>query len=320
MSMCRHCFAIVTCLLMITQTACIINPPRESPDIVLENGHSGGSIVRFNPSATLLATGNWSGQVRLVNPQNGFVLTRIRAHDGTVHGIEFVDDETLITAGLDGFVHYWQSNGKLISSLQTGSPVTAMDMSGTLLVTGHNDGLLRSWSLPEFKLLDEFNYHRGSVKAIAIDSSGNRFATASSNHEVFYVDEKRNIVELQNPPTNMWTLAFSPDDRFLLGGGWFRLTRWSIVTGKRITIPTEHHGIIKSLQYAPGSNYLVSISRQTDSAVNFIDPQTGATLRRFQKHELCGGDIDISDNGRYLATTSDDASVMIWDLLKQSDR
>jgi len=37
-------------------------------------------------------------------------------------------------------------------------------------------------------------------------------------------------------------------------------------------------------------------------------------LKRFQPHELCGSFVRLSSDGRYLASTSDDASVYIWDL------
>ena len=37
-------------------------------------------------------------------------------------------------------------------------------------------------------------------------------------------------------------------------------------------------------------------------------PDSGRTLRRFQSHDLCGAVVAWSQDGRYLATTADDAS------------
>ena len=84
-------------------------------------------------------------------------------------------------------------------------------------------------------------------------------------------------------------------------------------------MPTRHRGIIRSIGYLPGSNLLASISRQTDSAVYLLDPESGAVVRRFQQHDLCGASIALSPDGHYLATTSDDASVRIWDLAGGGD-
>jgi WD40 repeat protein len=48
--------------------------------------------------------------------------------------------------------------------------------------------------------------------------------------------------------------------------------------------------------------------------VLFLDPLSGKTNARYQQHDLCGVAVNVSPDGRYLATTSDDASVRIWKL------
>jgi len=79
-------------------------------------------------------------------------------------------------------------------------------------------------------------------------------------------------------------------------------------------LATEHTGVLKALRITIDGRRLASISRHTDSLVAFLDPNTGATLQRFQRHRLCGADVAVSEDGRYLAATSDDASVRLWDL------
>ena len=80
------------------------------------------------------------------------------------------------------------------------------------------------------------------------------------------------------------------------------------------TLPTEHDGIINSIQYSANGRYLASISSKTDSSVYFLDPMNGQVLRRFQRHDLCGSWVALSPDEKYLATTSDDATVRIWRL------
>lgn len=304
------------CLLSVIFTliaGCVTNPPRQAADIVL-NAQTGGSVVRFSPSSQVLAFGGWSGQLLLLDPADGRVLNSLGAHTGNLNGIAFLDDQHLVTAGFDGYLRYWHVSGRLLKSVPTGSPVTALAFSGNRLITGHHDGRVRFWSAPDLHLEQELNYHQGSVKAIAIATAGERFATSGNAGDVYLVDARYTASQLPSAPTDTWTLVFTPDDLYLLGGGWFDLFRWSTETGALEILPTEHQGIIKSIGYAPGNVFLTSISRQTDSSVNFLDPRTGETLRRFQKHGLCGGDIDISSDGRFLATTSDDSSIHIWHL------
>lgn len=121
------------------------------------------------------------------------------------------------------------------------------------------------------------------------------------------------LVSLPLPPTVARTLVFSADGGELYGAGWFKLFRWEIAARRLTVLPTEHRGVINALFLQPNGS-LASISRQTDSAVLSIDPGNGKTLKRMQAHQLCGADIAASRDGRFLATTSDDASVRIWDM------
>ena len=163
-------------------------------------------------------------------------------------------------------------------------------------------------------MINERALHPDSLKVVAIDAGSQRYASADSGGNVYVWNEGGPVTQLESPPADAWTLAFSPDGQWLMGGSWFRLFRWNLQDGALVTLPTEHYGIIKSIQYTGSNNELATISRQTDSSVYFLDPISGDTLRRFEQHDLCGAYISVSPDGQYLATTSDDASVRIWDL------
>ena len=90
--------------------------------------------------------------------------------------------------------------------------------------------------------------------------------------------------------------------------------RWDLQTGALTSLPTEHHGLIRSLQMSPDGAYIASISRQTDSNVLFLDPNKGEVTRRFDKHDLCGAYVAVSPDGQFLASTSDDATIKLWNL------
>lgn len=295
--------------------ACAARPPAEQPAVIHELAHSGGSVVAFSQSGSLLASGGWEGTVRLWQMPGGEQFRGWQAHQGTVNGIAFIDaDRQIVTAGYDGVLAKWKTGGGLLMRVDTLPPVTHMEANAAAdrLVTGHADGSVRLWRLADFALLREQALHGGSVKAVAIDPGSRRYASAGTEGDVYVWTEGGGARALQAPPMDAWTLAFAPDGNRLLGGSWFRLYRWDLVSGSLTIIPTQHRGIIRSIEFLPGGRQLASISRQTDSAVYFLDPETGAVLRRFRKHELCGADITVSPDGRYLATTSDDASVRIW--------
>lgn len=297
--------------------ACASGPVAVPPDVIHERAHSGGSVVSFNQGGDLLASGGWEGTVRLWGLPGGAQLRHWRDHSDSVNGIAFMDDDAqVITAGYDGRLVRRSVYGALLAAIGSGSPVTHMvaDSGSDRMLTGHADGMVRIWRASDFTLLAERRLHRGVVKAVAIEAGAARFASSGADGEVFVWSDMEAVRAMESPPVDAWTLAFSPDGRWLSGGGWFRLFRWNLQDASLAVLATPHHGIIKSVEYLEAGDVLATISRQTDSAVYFLDPSSGASLRRFQQHDLCGGDIAVSPDGRYLATTSDDASVRIWRL------
>ena len=297
--------------------AACVSYPHEPAGIIHEDAHRGGTVVAFSQSGELLASGGWSGNIQLWQLPSGSSLRYWRGHSDSVNGIAFLAADTqLVTAGYDGVLQRRGINGELQQELTGLVPITHMeaDVVTDRLLTGHRDGSVRLWKASDFMLLSELRLHADEVKAVAIDSRRNRYASSSEDGSVAFWAEDGEVRYLEEPGTDAWTLAFSPDGNWLSGGTWFRLYRWNLDDGSLAVLPTEHYGLIRAVQYTGGGEALASISRQTDSSVYFLDPATGEVLRRFQPHALCGADVSVSPDGRYLATTSDDASVRIWTL------
>ena len=312
-SACRV-FSVVVLLLI--AVGCSPLPVSESPFIIHENAHSGGSVVAFDNAGRVLASGGWEGRVRLWNAATGDPIISWPAHSDSVNGIAFLDKEReLVTAGYDGRITRWSADSSLLQSIDTGVPITHMvaHVTSNRMLTGHSDGSVRLWQLADIAAIEVRHLHAGAVRAVAIDGQG-LFASSGVDGVVFLWSEQASAQRLADPPTDAWTLAFSPNGQWLMGGSWFRLFRWDLHDASVSVVQTRHRGIIRSIGFLPGSDLLASISRQTDSAVYLLDPESGAVVRRMQQHDLCGASIALSPNGHYLATTSDDASVRIWDL------
>ena len=308
---CRTLLLLTICLL----PACSARYAIEPASVIHEQAHSGGSMVAFSQSGDLMVSGGWEGAVQMWRMPDGKRVARWHAHDDSVNGLAFVaDDRRVLSAGFDGALAEWTLGGELVRRIETPSPVTHMTASVVhdRMLTGHGDGAVRVWRLADLELIETRKWHGGGVKAVAMDPRSLRYVSSGSDGAVFVWDEGGVARALARPPMDAWSLAFSVDGGHLYGGTWFRLLRWDLVDGSLTTLPTAHRGIIRSLQFTDGGATLASISRQTDSSVYFIDPETGAVTRRFQQHDLCGAAVAVSPQGRYLATTSDDASVRIW--------
>ena len=294
-----------------------VSPPRIPANIVLRDTHNNGYTLAFDSRSETLASGGSEGRIRLWHLPDGKELSGWKAHTDSLQGLVFLDhDRELLTAAYDGTLARWTRDGTLLRRLNTPAPVTSMaaDEAADFVVTGHSDGHVRLWRLADLSLTRDLHPHRGAVRAVAYHAATRHLASSGTDGRVFYWREREEPRPLPAPPTDAQDLAFAPDGAFLMGSGWFNLFRWQLDNETLQILPTAHHGIVKSISFSRDGRTLASIGRQTDSAVYLLDARTGAVLKRFQPHELCGSFVRLSPDGRYLASTSDDASVYIWDL------
>ncbi len=303
---------------MLLAVAGCTTAPGIVPNVIVEDAHhSQGHVLAFSGTEDVLASGGSDGAIRLWRLRDGTRLAGWLAHGGSVYGLTFLQrDRLLLSAGYDGHLVLWRRDGKLEHEQLTPSPITAMAVNEArhVILTGHEDGRVRQWRLPDLAPVAEWTLHRRFVRAVAIHAASGTFASSGADRQVNVWLGHNTPRVLPEPPTAARDLVFTPDGRHLLGGGWFKLFRWNLAAGTLQVLPTDHKGIITALDLSADGGTLASISRQLDSAVLFLDPETGATRRRFQKHELCGENISLSRSGRWLATTADDSSVRIWDL------
>jgi len=293
---------------------CAANGGGQRPRIVVEDAHSSGTVLAFSPGGDVLASGGADGRLRLWRSADGTELAHWQAYpDDAIRGIAFLSDQRLLSAGYDGGLALWTLDGRLLLRHQSGSPIEALDVREGRAITGHLNGQVALWDLADLKQAVAYPLHGSAVRAVALGPDG--WAASSGRDGEVYAWRRAGAPQrLPRPSYDAYDLAFTLDGNWLIGSAFFRLLRWSLGTPGLQEISTEHRGIIKAIDLTPDGNQLASISRQTDSAVYLLDVRTGAVTRRFQSHELCGEDVRVSRDGRYLASTSDDASVRIWDL------
>jgi WD40 repeat protein len=216
----------------------------------------------------------------------------------------------------------WDIKGNEIRSITTESPIRHLiaNEGKDHILTGHEDGIARQWRLSDFAPITKTAKHSDSIRAVAAHYASNWMASSGEDGTVWIWKGDQTPKRLPDPGTDARTLVFSHDGKHLFGAGWFKLYRWEIPDGKLQTLDTDHAGIINEIRFGPKGDYLASISRQTDSAVLFLNPANGETVRHFQNHDLCGVAIAVSPDGSYISTTSDDASVRFYNLNQKPSR
>ena len=188
--------------------------------------------------------------------------------------------------------------------------VIAPDRTWLLVI---NDSGIDKVSLPALELMLQYQFD--SPLSVAISHSGGRVAVSSADGRVFLLDTGlQQLGELERPSRKARDLVFSPDDKLLLAGGWFRLLVWQLDAGRLQERATEHLGKVNSVDISPDGARWASLGRDTDSQFLLYDASSLQVERRLQTHALCGQRARFSPNGRYVASSSDDGSVHIYDL------
>ena len=294
--------------------------PSIPANIIHDGVHNGGSALAFNQQESRLASGGWEGRLHLWSLPDGVRIRSWQAHTGTINGLAYIHEDTiLVSAGYDKRIVFWDRYGQARAVFRVASPITGMavDLNRGLLATGHDDGHVTVWQItakPWLERIAQQRLHKDRVRGLAWHPQHLELAASSKDGRVMRWRIHSEALELPSPSSYARSLVYTQDGRTLIGSGWFRLFHWELEQGQLREIPTEHRGIINSIEMGGADRYLASISRQTDSSVYFLDPRTGEVVERFQPHDLCGGFVALSPEGGYMATTGDDASVRIWDL------
>jgi len=313
----RRFFTASLFALSLLLSSCQLVKPFVPADVIIEDAHGGGSLVRFNAQETILVSGGWAGKLRFWHLPAGTAGISWQAHDDELTGASFIQhDEALVTTGYDGWIKRWSASGTLLQQVDTHSAIRSMvlDEAEDVLITGHVDGSVRVWRLQDLRLMAQKHHHAKDIRAVTWYGPKKWIASSSFDGTVWLWPLGKPPVKLETPPSDARTLSFAEGGKTLLGGGWFHLFRWSLQNQTLQVVKTEHAGIIRNMQLVQQGKTLATISRQTDSAVLFLDPNTGKVKQRFQSHDLCGADVTVSRRHRFMATTSDDASVRIWRL------
>jgi len=159
--------------------------------------------LAWSPDSTHLVGGGDDGHVYLWDASEGTQLLRLAGHHGVVTSVAWSPDGTWLASGGSGraggelFVwdahsgehhpawHPLRGRGNAGKSAFEGHPgvVSALTwaLSGELLVSGGNDGMLRWWEVHSGECVRALQAHQGTIQSLKVSPEGSRLASCGDD-------------------------------------------------------------------------------------------------------------------------------------------
>lgn len=256
-----------------------------------------------------------------------------------LYGVKFnPKNSTIITYGDSSTISIYSMNLKPIANIKSkNDEIMAIDIStkGDYLVCGGDDGYVEIWSLINYKLLHRMK-SKSDTLAVAFNSDASKVASAGEEKviDVWNAKTGNQIARLESHQDDVTNISFIDFDRKIVSTSKDKNTKIWDVTKKKVTYsyltPSNEYGTIKKAKSF--DDYTIVALTEVESAtgnsrnrngppvwiysMKFKDNQ-GNTLKEFNQHRGPITDIAVSGNRSYMASSSEDKTVRLWDLEKK---
>ena len=301
--------------------------------------------MAISDDGRFLASAGDDCQVTIWDLQRYLLIEDISTGNSRVSSVSFQrqKDKLLLVAGGDRqMLKLWQISDADYSSseesLPSGSASNALKVKPLRTYCGYTNGIraiayigenriisggdnrdLSVWDTQSCERKPKLSLHHGRIWAIAVDRENNRIASASDDHTVRLWDAATSqcLIALSGHQNWVRTVDFSPHGQFLASSGddctikiWNTASGYCLKTLERR--PGEKSYWIRSVAFNPkNARYL--ISGGDDRIVKLWDRKEG-WYKPLARHQQRIYAVAYSPDGRWVASGSADATVMLWDL------
>ncbi|KAH0836727.1 WD40-repeat-containing domain protein [Lanmaoa asiatica] len=183
------------------------------------------SQVRFAPNSKILATGSWSGAVKLWNVPACTPIRTLRGHADRVGGVAWHPQATLAQG--EGLVN---------------------------LVSGAGDMSVNLWSLNSDAPLATMKGHADRICRVAFHPSGDYVASASfdTSWRLWDVGTAKELLLQEGHSKEVYSVEFQDDGALVASGGLDAIGRvWDLRTGRTAMVLDGHVQAIFGIAFSP---------------------------------------------------------------------
>jgi RNA polymerase sigma factor (sigma-70 family) len=193
----------------------------------------------------------------------------------------------------------------------------ALSLDGSMLISGHEDGLVRFWDTATGAKRREFRAHTYDVLHLALSPDGQTLATSSYGRNygsygvrLWETATVKPLLSNPDPGGGIAHLVFSSDgQRVATASGTRAVHSWDPATGKMLW-KAAFYG---RLAFTPDSRTLICAGWSTGK-IHFLDSTTGKESRQFLADAKGIQELALSRDGKILVTSGGSGFLRLWDV------
>ena len=259
--------------------------------------------------------------VTTANAQQWVHTDTLTGHTGSVYGIAFKDNGTLISGSGDGTLRAW--------NVTTGTQRWSKDVHAgvyAVALPSHNPHFIAYGGDTNFDIRMRYSNdgdwrgdvegHTKAVVSLAFKPNSYRLASGSWDHTIRIWDvgdnnNLRHVRTLRGHTDDVRSVAWSPDGRTLASASNDGTVRLWANNGINFAILRGHAGWVTCVAWSPDGSILASGS--ADDTIRIWDPDTHTTRRVLRGHT--SGTVHslvFHPNGQTLASGSPEKTIRLW--------
>lgn len=198
--------------------------------------------VAFDPLGELLLVATASA-ILILNAQNGEIIRKLTAHEGSVYSVAYCPDgQSFASGGQDGNVMFWTRSGEGVSRYRHNQPIQCLQYNpSTFDLTSATASDLCLWSIKHNKRSHKSNI---PAKCLSMDwcPNGKMLALSLQNDTVVLYDKsgkQLHCITPQNDKTNHHNILSVKwfDDEMLMICSWSKtLSFYRVDSGRKVTV------------------------------------------------------------------------------------
>ncbi|MEO0988919.1 MAG: NB-ARC domain-containing protein, partial [Cyanobacteria bacterium J06639_14] len=284
------------------------------------NNHFGGiTALTLNPANTLLAAGDFRGNIHLWQMATYQPLGTLSGHTDTVFSLAFSPDgQYLLSGSGDHTLKLWQiADYQCVHTLRDHHQMVwsvAFAPEGNRIASASRDRSIKVWDVASGKCLQTLEAHTGAVKALTFAQTENMLASASIDHTIKLWDwqQGRCLKTLAGHTQGVWSIDFGPQDRFLVSGSDDQTVRvWDPKTGRCLKVLSGHEHTVRSVKVSFNGKTLAS--GDYSGLIKLWNLDAYVCERSLNGHSSWLGSLVFSNDDQFLYSGGQDRIIRAWE-------